>query len=205
MKNFVKDISFVKYVGSFVETEKCPATGLPEFAFIGRSNVGKSSLINYLCQEKELAHTSAKPGKTQTINFFLAESSWYLVDLPGYGYARISKTTREDWKGMINHYLAHRETLFCTFVLIDASIPPQPKDIAFVNWMGEIQIPFVIVFTKMDKKSKDGKPPAHIADFLSSLSETWATAPQHFETSSVQEFGRKEIVNFIHNCLENDK
>jgi GTP-binding protein len=202
MKIFKKDISDVSFVGSFVDAEKCPATGLPEFAFIGRSNVGKSSLINFICQEKELARTSAKPGKTQTINFFLAESKWYLVDLPGYGYARISKTTREDWQEMINNYLAHRETLFCTFVLIDASIPPQKRDIEFVNWLGEIQIPFVLVFTKMDKKSKDGKQPQHIIDFLATLAETWENVPQHFETSAVKEFGRKEIVNFIHHCLK---
>ncbi|MFN7117676.1 MAG: ribosome biogenesis GTP-binding protein YihA/YsxC, partial [Saprospiraceae bacterium] len=145
------EVKSALYKGSFPSEAQAPRDGLPEYAFIGRSNVGKSSLINMLCQRKDLAHTSAKPGKTQMLNYYLINEDWYLVDLPGYGYAQISKTKRHQWERMTRGYLSKRETLQCAFVLIDANVAPQQSDVEFINQLGEMQLPFVICYTKTDR------------------------------------------------------
>ena len=142
------EIRNVTFTGSFPDYRKCPGSTMAEYAFIGRSNVGKSSLINMLINRKNLAHVSGTPGKTQLINFFLVDKQWFLVDLPGYGYAAVSKKKRREFEQMIQQYLLRREMLQCTFVLVDLRIPPQAKDIDFMNWLGANQIPFVIAFTK---------------------------------------------------------
>ena len=145
-----------EFVGSFANERQCPKDNKPEYAFIGRSNVGKSSLINMLCERKSLAKVSNRPGKTQTLNYFLIDKHWYIVDLPGYGYAKISKSKRFEWEKMIEGYLLLRKTLGCAFVLIDLNVPPQQIDIEFVNWMGKMKVPFVLVFTKTDRLKKNG-------------------------------------------------
>ena len=145
------EIKYADFVGSYPSLNQCPQSRQPEYAFIGRSNVGKSSLINMITGRKGLAKVSNTPGKTQFINYFQINGNWHLVDLPGYGYARISKSKRAAWEKMIANYLQNRANLVCTFVLLDAYIPPQPIDMEFINWLGEIQIPFVIVYTKTDR------------------------------------------------------
>jgi len=189
-------INHVAFAGSYPTETQCPQDGKPEFAFIGRSNVGKSSLINMLCGRKEIAHTSKKPGKTQLINYFLVDSNWYLVDLPGYGYAKISKKKRREWEKMIQDYLVKRTALQCAFVLIDAKIPPQPIDIEFINWLGEMRIPFVIVYTKTDRPKKK-QLEANIQAFQQALKEHWAELPQQFLTSARERTGKEEILSFI--------
>ncbi len=189
-------INHVAFAGSYPTETQCPQDGKPEFAFIGRSNVGKSSLINMLCGRKEIAHTSKKPGKTQLINYFLVDSNWYLVDLPGYGYAKISKRKRREWEKMIQDYLVKRTALQCAFVLIDAKIPPQPIDIEFINWLGEMRIPFVIVYTKTDRPKKK-QLEANIQAFQQALKEHWAELPQQFLTSARERTGKEEILSFI--------
>jgi GTP-binding protein len=186
----------VEFIGSFTREDQCPVDGLNEYAFIGRSNVGKSSLINMICGRKDIAHTSSTPGKTQTLNYFKVNDDWYLVDLPGVGYARVSKKMREQWSKMIEYYLRNRSTLYCVFYLIDANVPPQKIDLDFINYLGKIQIPFVLVYTKTDK----GKPTAvqkNIAEFKRELKKTWNELPQQFLSSSVKKYGREEILNFI--------
>ena len=168
----------------------------PEYAFIGRSNVGKSSLINMLCNYKSLAKTSSQPGKTQTINYFDIDDQWYLVDLPGYGYARIADRTRQHWRKMINYYMTRRENLQCAFLLIDTCVPPQEKDIEFANWMGENQVPFVIIFTKKDKK-KSQKYKTFFEDFEKAFLKHWSAMPTYFFSSSKTQAGREEILAFI--------
>ncbi len=190
------EIKTAEFKGSFPSEAQAPRDGLPEFAFIGRSNVGKSSLINMLCDRKDLAHTSAKPGKTQLLNFYLIDQSWYLVDLPGYGYARISQKKRRDWEIMIQGYLSKRETLQCAFVLVDANVPPQEKDIHFINWLGEMRIPFVLVYTKLDRL-KDTQRAEHIQRIQQALLEYWETLPAQFETAAQKGWGRSEILRFI--------
>lgn len=190
------EVHHIAFAGSYPTESQCPKDGKPEYAFIGRSNVGKSSLINMLTGRKEIAHTSKKPGKTQLLNFFLVDGSWYLVDLPGYGYARISKRKRREWEQMIQHYLVKRRTLQCALVLIDANIPPQGIDIEFVNWLGEMRIPFVLVFTKADRP----KPPVleqNIEAFRAALSEYWESLPPQFVTSARSGAGRQELLEFI--------
>lgn len=184
-----------EYVNSFSSVQDCPEPGLLELAFIGRSNVGKSSLINALCSRNALAYTSSQPGKTQSINFFLVNNQWYLVDLPGYGYARVSKTQRADWKKMVNGYLEKRQPLFCVFQLIDASIPPQAPDIEFSNWLGELGVPFVLVFTKADKKKKTKI--ATKEAYLEKLQTTWDALPPHFVTSATDKRGLEELRSYI--------
>lgn len=190
------EIHFAEYRGSYPGIQKCPEDDRPEFAFIGRSNVGKSSLINMLTGRKGLAHTSKKPGKTQMINYFLIDHQWHLVDLPGYGYAKISKKKRQQWERMIQDYLVKRLQMQCAFVLIDAMIPPQPLDLEFINWLGEMHIPFVIVYTKTDRL-KPEEQEANIDAFRSALLETWEELPQQFITSSEKGVGRDEILAFI--------
>ncbi len=183
---------------SNTRTDKLPAAEIPEYAFIGRSNVGKSSLINMLTQKKGLAKTSQTPGKTQLINHFLINDDWYLVDLPGYGYARVSQKLREEWERFIRYYLRHRENLQCVFVLIDSRIEPQKADLDFCCWLGENGIPFVLCFTKADKQSalKTGK---NVDVFKEALLEYFEELPQTFVTSSENRTGKEEVLNFIDN------
>lgn len=175
---------------------KCPQNRLPEYAFIGRSNVGKSSLINMLMQRKNLAKTSGRPGKTQLINHFIINKNWYLVDLPGYGYARVSKSAKKVFQKFITDYFAKREQLVAAFVLIDCRHEPQKIDLEFMEWLGENQIPFCIVFTKADKL-KSNALKRNIEDYKSQLLETWEEMPVYFVTSSSNETGREELLGYI--------
>ena len=190
------NISEIEFVGSFEKESQCPRTGLPEYTFIGRSNVGKSSLINAITGKKGLAHISSTPGKTQHINYFLINNSWYLVDLPGYGYAKISKTKREQWRKMIEKYLRFRENLYCVFQLIDSRHNLQSNDLDFMNWMGENAIPFVIAFTKIDKLKKTDQKKS-INTLLTEIGEYWDPVPQHFTSSAEKRVGIQEILDFI--------
>ncbi len=191
-----KKIKFADYIGSFPSESKCPKDSKPEYAFIGRSNVGKSSLINSLCERKELARISKTPGKTQSLNYYLINNSWYIVDLPGYGYAKISKKKRFQWEKMIEGYLLKRANLQCAMVLIDACVTPQGVDIEFINWLGQAQIPFVIIYTKVDKL-KPMQKAKNIKAFQDELHKYWNDLPQQFETSSVKRSGREEVLQFI--------
>ena len=189
----IKRIEFIQSVDNW---KKCPDLPHPEYAFIGRSNVGKSSLVNMLANRKTLAKTSSRPGKTQTINHYLVNDSWYLVDLPGYGYATISKTMREMWVRMIEDYLINRENLQLVFVLIDARHEPQENDIHFINNLGELGLPYSIVFTKIDKVSKN-KLTENINKFMEKLKETWEELPPCFMTSATDDIGRDGILDYI--------
>jgi len=193
-------IKEAKYIISSPSVEKCPRPDKPEFAFIGRSNVGKSSLINMLCNKKELAKVSVNPGKTQLINHFEIRSGkdsvWYLVDLPGYGFAIVSQKQRKSWEKMIEDYIRKRENLTNLFVLIDSRHEPQKKDIDFINKMGEWQIPFAIVFTKIDK-NKPGATQRNINQFLKTMSKTWLALPPYFSTSAITRTGGKDLLDFI--------
>ena len=189
-------IKEAKFVSSNTEVAKCPETELPEYAFIGRSNVGKSSLINMLTERSKLAKTSSLPGKTQLINHFIINDTWYLVDLPGYGWARVSQTSREKWSKMVKAYLRHRSNLACVFLLIDSRLEPQKADLEFIQVLGEMGIPFVLVFTKTDKQS-DQKTQANIAIFKKTLLQTWEELPRLFVTSSAEKKGRAELLQFI--------
>ncbi len=176
--------------------DKLPKGNLPEYAFIGRSNVGKSSLINMLVQRRGLAKTSSVPGKTVAINHFVVNDAWYLVDLPGYGYAQHSKKTREQWRIMINNYILRRRNLVTTFVLVDSRIEPQNNDLGFMEWMGENRVPFCIVFTKTDKVSK-AELERNVEAFKARLLEEWEDLPPMFITSSETGRGRDEILDYI--------
>ncbi len=184
------------FVQSNTEYQKCPTPDRPEYAFIGRSNVGKSSLINSIVQKKDLAKTSQTPGKTQLINHFLINKSWYLVDLPGYGYAKVSKTEREKFEQMIFDYLHYRENLKCTFVLIDIRHDPQKVDTEFMAKLAESNIPFYIVFTKADKLSKTAAL-KNLESYTTKMLETWEEMPYYFVSSSVDGIGREEILKAI--------
>lgn len=182
------------------DLKHCPKSGLPEFAFIGRSNVGKSSLINVLTNKRGLAKTSSTPGKTRLINFFLINDAWHLVDLPGYGYAKVARAEKSEFNKSVIDYLQKRDNLTCVFALIDCRLEPQEIDLRFINWMGSNGIPFVLVFTKTDKISKS-QLDKNIAVFLEKLSESWDELPQHFTTSSSSRKGKEEILNFIEKLL----
>ena len=189
-------IESAEFCVSNTDYKKCPKPDKPEFAFIGRSNVGKSSLINMLCGRSNLAKTSSKPGKTQLINHFLINKEWYLVDLPGYGWAKISATQREKWGKMIKDYLLYRENLQCVLLLIDLRIEPQKIDLEFMEWMANSGIAFVIVFTKSDKISKNAIK-AQVASYNKELKERWEELPQSFISSSETKLGRDEVLDFI--------
>lgn len=190
------EIKSAEFVISNTDVAKCPAPKFPEYAFIGRSNVGKSSLINMLCGRKDLAKTSAKPGKTQLINHFLINATWYLVDLPGYGYAKVAREQREKWHKFIEDYILERPNLMCTFVLVDSRIPPQRIDLEFMSWLGEHHVPFVIVFTKIDKLSKKQFSDNTTA-YLLELEKYWEELPKCFYTSSESKTGKAELLDFI--------
>ena len=194
----IKDATFVV---SNSKVSLCPKSSLPEFAFIGRSNVGKSSLINMLCERKRLAKTSGRPGKTQLINHFLINQKWHLVDLPGYGYARVSKKDKKEFQKYITDYFLERKQLITAFVLIDIRHQPQPIDLSFMEWMGIKQIPFSIIFTKADKlpKSKIDFTVAAYIDAL--LAGAWEEAPPYFITSSSSGLGRDDVLKYIEKLL----
>lgn len=189
----IRDIEFL---GSFETVKQCPEGNLPEYAFIGRSNVGKSSLINMLMGRKELARISSTPGKTQTINYFEVNKEWRIVDLPGYGYAKSSKTKRKKWKKMVDTFLLTRTNLFCIFSLIDSRHELQSIDLEFINWLGENSIPFTIVYTKVDKVKSDAVD-GNIKAIREELLESWEELPVEFKTSAVSSLGREEILDFI--------
>ena len=190
------DIKSAKFVISNSDVKKCPESNLPEYAFIGRSNVGKSSLINMLTKRKSLAKTSGRPGKTQLINHFLINQEWHLVDLPGYGYARVSKKEKKTFQKFITDYFKNRKQLVSAFILVDSRHEPQKIDLEFMQWLGEHMIPFSIIFTKADKL-KPNALERNIEDYQKKLLETWASVPPYFVTSSSKEIGRDELLNYI--------
>lgn len=202
-------IRTAEYLISSAKVEQCPKAELPEYAFIGRSNVGKSSLINMLADNNKLAKTSATPGKTILINHFLinrapegkmptspADRPWYLVDLPGYGYAKRSKKDQEKFEHMISSYILEREQMTLLFLLIDVRLEPQKIDLEFIEWLGENGVPFAIIFTKADKVSK-GRLGGNVQHYLKELSKQWEELPPHFVTSSENSMGREELLQYI--------
>lgn len=190
------DIKSAEFVISNTDYLKCPESKLPEYAFIGRSNVGKSSLINMLCNRKDLAMTSSKPGKTLLINHFLINNNWHLVDLPGYGYATAGKKMRDQLQNIIESYILNREQLTCLFLLIDSRLEPQKIDLEFIEWLGENGIPFAIVFTKLDKLTH-AKGKSNIQFYKDKLSEQWEELPPIFLTSSEKYMGKDELLGYI--------
>ncbi len=194
------EIKEAEFVSSVTDVLKCPAPGKPEFAFIGRSNVGKSSLLNMLVSRKNLAKTSGTPGKTQTINHFIINGEWYMVDLPGYGYARVSKEKRAGFGTIIENYVLRRESLHCLFILVDARLEPQKIDLAFIQWSGEKQIPIALVFTKADKLTKN-QLNKNLAVYRSTLLKTWSELPPLFITSATEKTGRDDLLSFIEDAL----
>ncbi len=190
------EIKSAEFVVSNTKVEQCPNSPLPEYAFIGRSNVGKSSLINMLTGRKSLAKTSAKPGKTQLINHFLINKNWHLVDLPGYGYAQVSKSTKKTFQKFITAYFANRRQMICAFVLIDSRHKAQKIDLEFMEWLGENQVPFCIIFTKADKL----KPKAlekNINNYQEEMLQIWTEMPEFFVSSATSGFGKDEILEYI--------
>ncbi len=189
-------INSAEFVISNSDVTKCPKDQLPEYAFIGRSNVGKSTLINMLTGRKSLAKTSGRPGKTQLINHFIINKTWFLVDLPGYGYARVSKSAKKVFQKFITSYFSKRTQLVCAFVLVDSRHEPQKIDLEFMQWLGENQIPFSIIFTKADKLSKTKLSP-QINAYISKMLEYWEEMPNYFITSSTSGLGKEEVLNYI--------
>jgi len=190
------EIKEAQFVMSNSEVRLCPAPDRPEYAFIGRSNVGKSSLINMLTNKKSLAKTSGKPGKTRLINHFLIDKVWYLVDLPGYGYAKVPQSERMKWENMLRNYILKRENLYCLFVLIDSRHPAQQADLEFMEWLGISEIPFNIVFTKSDKL-KPAELEANLKAYEEKMFETWEQMPGYFVSSAETGTGKDEILKFI--------
>ena len=189
-------ITSAEFKISSPRADMCPKSDMPEYAFIGRSNVGKSSLINMLTERNKLAMTSSTPGKTMLINHFLINESWYLVDLPGYGFAMRGKKEMDKLQNMISHYVLDREQLTCLFVLIDIRHEPQKKDLDFLEFIGENGVPFAIIFTKADKISK-AKQAFHVNAYMDKLKEQWEELPPYFVTSSSSRLGRDEVLNYI--------
>jgi GTP-binding protein len=194
-------IKQAEFISSFADVKKCPPPEKPEFAFIGRSNVGKSSLINMLTNSKKLAKTSVTPGKTQTINHFLINESWYLVDLPGYGYASVSRSTRQGFGKMIEDYVLKRENLSCLFILIDSRLEPQKIDLSFISWVGDKEVPMVIIFTKGDKLSK-GDLQKNINQFKKRLLEDWDELPPMIISSSKTKTGKEDVLLCIEEAMK---
>ena len=194
-------IKSAQFVMSNTHVAKCPTREIPEYAFIGRSNVGKSSLINMLMQKNNLAKTSGKPGKTQLINHFLINDNWFLVDLPGYGYASVSKKKRASFQSFITGYFLKRTQLSCAFVLIDARHKPQKIDLEFMQFLGENQVPFCIIFTKIDKL-KNNEINRNISHYQNVMLENWEEMPTYFITSAVDKTGREEVLHFIEKVNE---
>ena len=197
----VMNIRSAVFTVSSQKLEQCPKDSLPEFAFIGRSNVGKSSLINLLTDRPGLAKVSATPGKTRLINHFKIDGTWYLVDLPGYGYARVSKDQRGAFSRLITDYVLRRENMVSLFVLIDSRLEPQKIDLEFIHLLGEHGVPFGLIFTKCDKQSVD-KTSSNIARFGRALRDTWDQLPPVFRTSSEKRQGREEVLGYIEECLD---
>jgi len=190
------EIKEARFIISNADVEKCPKPDRPEYAFIGRSNVGKSSLINKITNKKALAKISGKPGKTRLVNHFLINDEWYLVDLPGYGYAKVPLAERKKWEKLIRNYILKRDNLYCLFVLVDARHEPQQADLEFLEWLGISEIPFAIVFTKIDKlKPEELKNNLHA--YEEKMLEKWETMPDYFATSSETGEGKTEILDFI--------
>lgn len=190
------EITRSEFIISNTDVARCPAGQLPEYAFIGRSNVGKSSLINMLTANAKLAMTSSTPGKTLLINHFLINREWYLVDLPGYGYAQRGKKQQDEIRRIITDYIMKREQLTSLFVLIDSRLEPQKIDMEFISWLGENGVPFAIIFTKSDKLG-NGQLSTNIRRFLNALSEQWEELPPYFVTSSLKKSGREDLLNYI--------
>ena len=195
-------IKSAEFVISNTDVTKCPKDQLPEYAFIGRSNVGKSSLINMLTARKSLAKTSGKPGKTQLINHFKINENWFLVDLPGYGYAQISKSKRQSFQVFITEYFLQRTQLMCSFVLVDVRHEPQKIDVEFMRFLGENQIPFCIIFTKADKLNGNTLN-KNLQIYQTELLKTWSAMPQYFVTSATHKNGREELLNYIESVNKN--
>ena len=191
----------VKYISSATGVEKCPKPTLPEYAFIGRSNVGKSSVINMLINRRDLARVSSKPGKTQLINHFLVDETWYLVDLPGYGYAKASKSSRNKWEKMITDYLLKRNSLVYTFILVDARHSIQDSDRKMINWFGGKELPFIILFTKTDKLNAN-ELNKNLSDYKKVLGEDWEELPRMILTSAKEAKGRDELIAVISEANE---
>jgi GTP-binding protein len=189
-------VKSAEFIASNTDYTKCPLPNKPEYAFIGRSNVGKSSLINKLVDNKSLAKTSAKPGKTQLINHFLVNEKWYLVDLPGYGWAKVSKEKKADFNQMTEEYLINRENLLCLFVLIDIRLEPQQIDLDFLAWAGSNEIPLTLVFTKADKVKLNEKN-RNVSGFMRKLNETWETPLPYLVTSAENGLGKEEVLKYI--------
>lgn len=189
-------IKQARFLISNTDVQKCPAPDRPEYAFIGRSNVGKSSLINMLVGQKNLAKVSEKPGKTQLINHFVIDESWYLVDLPGYGYAKTSLSVKEKFQKLISRYILNRENLYCLFVLIDIRHAPQKIDVEFITWLGENNIPFAIIFTKADKLGKVNVA-KNVGAYTLELKKIWDELPTIMVSSSLDKTGQEEIISFI--------
>lgn len=189
-------ISSAEFIMSNSDVAKCPKDKLPEYAFIGRSNVGKSSLINMLTNRKSLAKTSGRPGKTQLINHFIINKNWFLVDLPGYGYAKVSKSSKKVFQKFITAYFSKRPQLVCAFVLVDSRHEPQKIDLEFMQWLGENQVPFSIIFTKADKLTKT-KLPIQINNYIDEMLKYWEEMPNYFITSSSSGLGQEDVLNYI--------
>jgi GTP-binding protein len=194
-------IKSAEFVVSNTDPALCPASEQPEFAFIGRSNVGKSSLINMLMGVKNLAKTSSEPGKTRLINHFIVNNDWYLVDLPGYGYAKVLRSSREQWIKFIRKYILERENLYCVMVLLDIRLEPQQNDLDFMNWLGENGIPFVMVFTKTDKLSKSVIE-KNLSAYHEEMFKSWEELPQIFVTSAEKGTGKEELLDFIADTIQ---
>ena len=195
------EIKSAEFMMSANSIDKCPAITTPEYAFIGRSNVGKSSLINMLTSNSKLAKTSASPGKTQKINHFVINNQWYLVDLPGYGYAKVSKSQRAVFRKMIDDYILNRQNLVNLFVLIDCRHEPQDIDVEFINWLGESRVPFTIIFTKADKIGSNALKDK-VEAYKEHLLQTWETLPDMLVSSAVSKMGQEEILDYIEKIIK---